>query len=89
MLHISPNSQGRGNPKFEYRNSKQIQMNKIRITKTEKPWCRFGFVLNFEHSNFNIVSDFGFRYSDLGHHLRVSETGHIAKIGDRTFETMH
>jgi hypothetical protein len=23
------------------------------------------FVLNFEHSNFEIVSDFGFRYSDF------------------------
>ena len=41
--------------------------------------CRSGFVLNFEHSNFDIVSDFGFRYSDLGRDLYLSKTGHIAK----------
>ena len=64
-------------------------MNKIRITKTEEPLCRSGFVLNFEHSNFDIVSDFGFRYSDLGCDLCLSVTGHIAKIGDKTFETTH
>ena len=64
-------------------------MNKIRITKTEKPLGRSSFVLNFKHSTFDIVSDFGFRYSDLGRDLRLSETGHIAKIGDRTFETTH
>ena len=45
--------------------------------------------MNFEHSNFDIVSDFGFRYSDLGRDLCISEPGHIAKIGDRTFETAH
>ena len=64
-------------------------MNKIRITKTEEPLCRSGFVLNFEHSNFDIVSDFGFRYSYLGRDLCLPETGHVAKIGDRTFETAH
>ena len=41
--------------------------------------CRSGFVLNFEHSNFDIVSDFGFRYADLGRDLYLSKTGHIAK----------
>jgi len=50
--------------------------------------------LNFEHSNFDIVSDFGQFYkirriSDLGHDLIVSETGHIAKIVGGTFETTH
>ena len=64
-------------------------MNKIQITKTEEPLWRSGFVLNFEHSNFDIVSDFGFRYSDLSRDLGLSETGHIAKIGDITFETTH
>jgi hypothetical protein len=69
-------------------------MNKIRITKTEEPGCLPGFVLNFEHSNFDIVSDFGQfykirRYSDLGHNLRVSQIGHITILCDRTFETTH
>jgi hypothetical protein len=64
-------------------------MNKILIIKTEEPLRRFGFVLNFAHSDFDIVSDFGFRYSDFGHDLRLLETRHIAKIGDRTFGTTH
>ena len=64
-------------------------MNKIRITKTEEPLCRSGFVLNFEHSNFDIVSDFGFRYSDLGRDLCLSETGHISEIECITFETLY
>jgi len=63
-------------------------MNKIPITKTEESLCRPGFVLNFEHSNFDIVTDFGFRYSDLGD-LCLSETIHVAEIGDRDFETTH
>ena len=64
-------------------------MNKIRITKTEKPLGRSSFVLNFKHTNFDIVSDFGFQYWDLGRDLCLSETGHIAKIGNGTFETTH
>ena len=31
-------------------------------------------VLNFEHSNFEIVSDFGFRYSDFTSPFSVIET---------------
>ena len=61
------------NTKFEYRNSEKIQMNKTLIVETKEPLCPFGFVLNFEHSDFDIVSDFGFRYSDL-----------IASIGFRS-----
>jgi len=50
--------------------------------------------LNFEHSNFDIVSDFGRfykirRYSDLGHDLLGSDTGQIAKIVGETFKTTH
>jgi hypothetical protein len=64
-------------------------MTKIRMTKTGKPLYRSSFVLNFEHSNFDIVSDFGFRYWDFGRDLCLSETGHIAKIRNGTFETTH
>ena len=32
------------------------------------------FVLNFEHSDFDIVSDFGFRYSSFGTFCNVPET---------------
>jgi hypothetical protein len=59
------------------------------MLKTKKPQFRSGLVLNFEHSNFDIVSDFGFRYSDLDPDLWLSGTGHIAKTGDRTFEITH
>ena len=50
------------------------------------------FVLNFEHWGFDIVSDFGFRYSDFHNacffllHLKPDL---IAKIEHRTFETPH
>ncbi len=37
---------------------------------------------DFEHSNFDVISD-------LGGDLSLSETGHIAYIGDRTFETIY
>ena len=55
------------NPKFEYRNSKQIQMTKMQMIKTKKKdrivsRC---LVLNFEHLDFEFVSDFGFRASDF------------------------
>jgi len=63
-------------------------MTKIQITKTS-PTDAGAVVLNFEHSNFDIVSDFGFRFSDLGHDLLVSETGQIAKIVGGNFETTH
>ena len=56
------------NTKFEYRNSKQIQMNKILNTKMEEPLCQFGFVLNFEHSDFDIriwVMIYFFRKQDI------------------------
>ena len=42
-----------------------------------------------------VIETFGFRIcfefwiSDLGRDLCLSETEHIAKIGDRTFETTH
>ena len=52
------------NSKSEYRNSKQIRMTKIQITKTS-PMDTRAVVLNFEPSDFDIVSDFGFRDSDF------------------------
>ena len=39
-------------------------MTEISMTKTHTEDSEF-LVLNFEHSNFDIVSDFGFRYSDF------------------------
>ena len=45
------------NPKSEYRNTKQIQMTEIRISQTP--------VSNFGVSNFEFVSDFEFRISNL------------------------
>jgi len=36
------------------------------MTKTPSHTCCWAdFVLNFEHSDFDIVSDFGFQYSDF------------------------
>jgi len=64
-------------------------MNQIQITKTEDTRHGSGIVLDFEDSNFDIVSGFGFGYSDLGHDLLVSETGHSAKIVGGTFETTY
>jgi len=44
--------------KFEYRNPKQTQMIKIQMTETET-------VLNFGNLNFEFVSNFEFRASNL------------------------
>jgi hypothetical protein len=41
---------------------------------------RFCSVLNFEHSNFDIVSDFD---------IRIFTPSGIDKIKDRTYETVH
>ncbi len=56
------------NPKFEYRNTKQIQNS----NKQNSKWAfgtfkllSFRFVLNFCYLNFVFVSCFGFRASDL------------------------
>jgi len=57
--------------------------------QNEKKPVRARLCSNFEHSNFDSVSDFGFRYSDINHDLLVSETEHIAKIVGGTFETTH
>jgi hypothetical protein len=35
------------------------------MAKTDRGLIGGQFVLNFEHSDFGIVSDFGFRYSDF------------------------
>ena len=35
------------------------------MTKTKEPQSRPGFILNFENSNFGIVSNFGFRASNF------------------------
>jgi len=53
------------NPKSEYRNSKQIRKKQIPMTNTKEEQNRPWFVLNFEHSDFGIVSDFVLRISDL------------------------
>ena len=50
-------------------------MNKIQITKMEKQRCRSGFVWVFEHWNFDIVSDFGFRYSNFHAILNCQNQG--------------
>jgi hypothetical protein len=61
-----PTARGRGSTKYETRNSKQTIITQIQITKTlSHTCCWIDFVLNFEHSDFDIVSDFGFRYSDF------------------------
>jgi hypothetical protein len=64
-LHYAKARKAYSNSKSEYRNSKQIQMNKIRMTKTKEPRPRPGFVLSFENWSFGIVSEFGIRYSDF------------------------
>jgi len=43
-------------------------MTEISMTKTEKQH-QIAVVLNFEHLNFDIVSDFGFRYSYFRGHM--------------------
>ncbi len=60
----------RSNPKFEARNSKQIRRTKIQNTKTGSAFAdgqaaTDGHVLVFGFQSFGIVSDFGFRASDL------------------------
>ena len=46
-------------------------------------------VLNFEHWDFDIVSDsdFGFRYSDFTCLFYLFQKGYVAKIDYETFET--
>jgi hypothetical protein len=62
MLRQASNDGQRINSKHEIRNSKQIQMTKIQMTKTKTiPTHRIAFVLNFELLNFGFVSNFGFR----------------------------
>jgi hypothetical protein len=53
------------NSKHEARNSKQIQMIEIQMTKTKKLPRTGVLVLNFENLNFGFVSDFDIRISDL------------------------
>jgi len=55
------------NPKHEIRNPKQIQITKILNDQNKNDNSKhFGaFVLNFEYLNFDIVSDFDIRISDL------------------------
>jgi hypothetical protein len=58
------------NPKLrrdQYRNSKQIRMTQIQMTKTKrKPKASYhaAFVLDFEHLNFGFVSYFVLRASN-------------------------
>ncbi len=63
------NAKNKGkNSKSEARNSKQIPMTKILMTKTKKTLPMYlysSFVLKFEHFDFDIVSDFDIRISDL------------------------
>jgi len=73
------------NPKFEYRNSKQIPMTQIRMTKTAAPrsdpvrFDKFSGIgaaylfWSFEHSDFEFVSKFGFRASGLSMLLPLSK----------------
>jgi hypothetical protein len=66
VLRQVSNDGKRINPKHEIRNSKQIQMTKIQMTKTKTiPTHRIAFVLNFELWNFGFVSDFDIRISNL------------------------
>jgi len=51
--------------KSEARNPKQIQMTKFFNDQNINTEIRDASVLNFEHSNFDIVSDFDIRFSDL------------------------
>jgi hypothetical protein len=54
------------------------------MLKTKEPWHRPCYVLNFEHWDFGIVSDFGFRNSDF--HISGKQ---VAIIKDRDLETGH
>ena len=51
--------------------------------------CWADLVMNFEHSDFDIVSDFGFRYLDFHKNCVVSLRFQIAKIAYKSFETLH
>ena len=53
------------NSKHEARNSKQIQMIEIQMTKTKKLPRTGVLVLNFENLNFGFVSNFDIRISNL------------------------
>jgi hypothetical protein len=58
------NEEQKNNPKFEYRNPKQIQRLKIQIAEMLSQ--SGGLVLNcFEVRSFVLVSDFDIRISDL------------------------
>jgi hypothetical protein len=63
---------------IEYRNPKQIPMTEIpmlqtknRLPRENQDWA----VLKFEHLNFDIVSTFGFRNSDL---FTMRNTNHFS-----------
>jgi len=61
-------------------------MTKILILKHDIE-ARDLFVLNFKHSNLDIVSDFGFRYSSFYCDSLLSESGRIAQIYQKNFKT--
>ena len=65
------------NSKSEYRNSKQIQISNSLMTKTKSySRCQIRLLFgSFEFWSLNIVSDFGFRASDLVsfHFIRQSQ----------------
>jgi hypothetical protein len=53
------------NPKSEYRNSKQIRISNAPMTKTRHVRVAIPMFDHIEFWLFSIVSDFGFRASDL------------------------
>jgi hypothetical protein len=64
VLHQISND-GEKNPKHEIRNSKQIQMTKIQMTKTVNAMRQLVFVWDFEPLDLGFVSDFDIRISNL------------------------
>jgi len=57
-------------------------MTEILMTKTDGYSCyQSNLVLNFGHSNFNIVSDFGFRYSNFYKDCFISVDFKLPKSG--------
>jgi len=74
LRHVS-NDGEKINPKHEIRNSKQIQMTKIQMTKTVNPGWQIAFVWNFEFLYLGFVSDFDIRISNLIsiRHSRIDE----------------
>jgi len=73
----------RGNPKFEYRNPKEARISKFDRFKQSSGsgslLCSANFgslrrrpVSNFAHSNFEFVSDFELRHSDLADDERLT-----------------